>query len=1849
MVMIVKMLSNFILQIVWVFDIHFNLFLKDEDGFFENKFDFLYFNEIGLQQFILIIEFTWPEEFGYAEFESYLITNSFKEKVFSIQLVILKVTGELIPFNNNLYQIQNFDQAEIYNLLVLMEDCFFFEFQNRGKPIDYKILNTTFFSKQIRPIDINIQMDNLKSLIMHNVTILDATISNSIIFGINSSSQNGNILIEQLYFRNCIFNNTVLFKLKTEQKRIIIQDFFIEYCQFYNSSLFVFQQVGEFQTSIIIKSIVMKKSLLFNSQFIQSDLKTELFLYSFEYIENQITNSQIISFSADVSGFNFSLISNEIIESILFDQFFQNSLKFKIDIDEISLSSNVFQNFQVLVIDQQLQLYSIELKDMIFKDNINPQNFIQNHLFKLTSSNILIQNVMIINTINLRYIYLFNITKIIIKNVTVQNPRQEYMIPLFQECVINKQQHSQLLYVQGFQSLYLGFIKFLNQITIDYSAIEIFSNPLTLKEEQESILIQNITFIGNILMKINKGLILSIFSIYSEKTQYIQFENVFYQNNTYNQYIADPSQSSASLLFISSLQSTVILQNVECFENSLTNSSNTFIVINSKTTKIKSISVFHHNYLRKEFWNTYYKIQLQSNLNELEINYIITKTLGINNKGGVMSIIVDQFTLEDGLFQYLIAESSSVFDITTQGTGIIRMDGCNIAHVSSILYSDSEQDGSISINSKLSDLSLKLTNFIFSYIHNNFAPALFSISTSKFTNNIIIKNVQVLNCFSLINLFTSLVFTSEKAHLNKVTLENILIQQSYEALIDFNQQLPQLDSAILTKIPKDNAILNIVGCKLKMNDIVIEGIVLSSIFQLIDCQEISLKNILFYNIILFYSFNFLDIQQNEQFHSIIQIQNLTTQNLLFFNSKGLNCIQLIYPNFSVQQRICNTFNPLQQHIMMEPIQTECNNFEKLKESQTQNGSILSMKCRNNQTQFYLKSIHFINNDCKFCSNGLINFDVSDFKRVIIDEFLCFGNIIQQFGCLFAISEQQTQGRLHVYNSLFINNSGTQGIAMSSINVKTFLQNIRITNNVASSLGGGIFFDLNSIQFLIRSAFIQNNSAREGGGIYLNGNSILNKENFYDSLLILNNAQLSTNNLQELPSHLDLSINYQILPSKFKTINSIPTSTLNLHPYKILQQGKPMITQTLMIPSNQEMSKYTIYNQQKQNFISYLIEVSIQFKNQLNEQLLNFSNSTCQVVQSIINLHTKTVNQTNISLFYFDQMTNNFNLGTLILTQDPYKQYEEEHIIQLYCKTKYQTQELQYNIKTKSLFCQLGEFYVQNGCSVCQSLQGFYSVTYNTSKCSIFDKIKFDEITSNNIKLKPGYWRPHHESDIVVNCFKRFQSCQGGWIVGDDLCNTGYMGAICEECDKYNIRGDGYYFKNNENLSCLSCVDTSLNFLSFILLGIWSILLTLITLRSVEKTNQLFTSLKLSQRLPHLLFKFNLDQESILLKLYLNYTWIFSVIFKFNIQFSFSFIFINTMTDTSYFMSRNLDCQLIQQMFPELIYTRVIVMLTFIIFQIALIQFGVNIFFIVKKAKLQGNILSITLLYGYIQNYASLINQLSSIQAKRQISSINYVQGDVSLLLDSYNHQQWIYYFAIPLLSLIGLILPISLLCFMYIKRGVLNKIPLRRHISYLFNEYKMNCFYWEWMKLWKKTIIIIILIYFETNIFLKGILIGICLIFYQIITSFCQPYIYEKLNKLDLQTGQCCSIAIFFASVQYICQQEDENVIAKIVQMLIMLLFLRLSYPIMSNILVIYYRKYKVQVVQGLVAILRKSSLKQQLIWKLNDKLDKWKQKKDRVYRNFKKMKELTISKNCQESKMQANKQKPFLIIKKKK
>lgn len=60
---------------------------------------------------------------------------------------------------------------------------------------------------------------------------------------------------------------------------------------------------------------------------------------------------------------------------------------------------------------------------------------------------------------------------------------------------------------------------------------------------------------------------------------------------------------------------------------------------------------------------------------------------------------------------------------------------------------------------------------------------------------------------------------------------------------------------------------------------------------------------------------------------------------------------------------------------------------------------------------------------------------------------------------------------------------------------------------------------------------------------------------------------------------------------------------------------------------------------------------------------------------------------------------------------------------------------------------------------------------------------------------------------------------GGWKEGDTSCFIGHIGALCEECDIYNLRGDGH-FSTSTKYSCSSCAEKDTNSIIITAISIW---------------------------------------------------------------------------------------------------------------------------------------------------------------------------------------------------------------------------------------------------------------------------------------------------------------------------------------------------------------------------------------------------------------------------------------------
>ncbi|CAD8157212.1 unnamed protein product [Paramecium octaurelia] len=1777
-----------------------------------------YINQLGGSKLTIVFNFLLISEWFCQLSTESILENSFKQKIFSLQKVQVKLIGNdqsNKAFTNRLV-IQNFDIVQILNMSIFTSTdeyiYTYLSFENYQDPIDLIITNTTFYGN----IDLiaKYEMKSTKSgdCIFNNVNFMYLNLNNSLLYQHAKGNYKNQIQFTNIVILNSVFHNSVLFQFVDSQQDIRFKFIYFVDCKFYNSTIFNFQSSTDDQINIYIDQVSLINNEINFTTFVQNTYQSSISIRNILFSQNKVYNSRVLILTNNLLIQNTLFDFNKLIDSsFLFYHSQQRKLK-DIQIQTLKILINEFTNSSVI------NLQSIDINDNVqvtmsnleLYKNIRNLNSEQLYLFILTCSQIVIQDCVIAASKNMQHFKLYDTQSIMIENMNYLNEVQSKQVPLSIECDNSEDKYSQLIYISGFYKLVIQKIFIQSQFTIDYSFVHIISNILYQPHVQEIIEIKDVVFQGNILLKQHLGSIFSSLLIYSEKSQEIRVENITFEENFFNEQIDDPSQTSAGLLFINSQQSSVFINNITCLSNALTNSSNSFIFINSISVQIQYITIKNHNNLNYQIWEKYYTIPPSSQNNQEEINLIISSLYTIQSKGGAMSLTSSNINIALGQFTQVTSQSSSIFDIKTQGLGIVQLNQLYINQAEVDLVSTTETQGCISIYSKNSQLNLQIKNVQFYNVFNRQSSSIFSIIPSQKYNKIDINDVILENCLSLNNQFMKIEFSLQKQDQNLVTIQNLLISQNYQHWKEYFNKLNPISLSEINKVVVDNALINLNGCQLLINRLISEGIFISPILKIVDSQSVQIKNCKINSIQTFYSFNIFYLGQtkivrNSLFLEDVEIKNVTILQLKDESSPLFENFQI---KFNVEKCSILRSSSLTQTSSSESFQSI---LQYLNYNISSQGSLIYIQSISNENSIILRVFSLIKNNYSRKLNGLIYFDISGFQILKIVEVNCIQNKIDSFGCLNFIANKNLENKIQLMNSKFILNSGMYGSAIYAKQVIIFIKHCQFLQNIAREQGGAIYFENCSNNFRIIHCLILDNYAKEGGGIYFNGINQINKNNINDSLIKLNIAEKFTDNIVEQPHHLALIINSFEMLSSQERIENQTTNVLQLNSYKTIEQGQLLKTNQLYLPSNQQILSFKLFNQNQQGFLSYFYEFSLEFQNSINEKVTNFQNFTC-------NLQTMTQTQSNkkisdplpIQVLPYDLNINSYDLKLLSFTFDPYQNADELLLVSINCST--QLNVLKYIFTAKTYKCQLGEFYVSNGCQVCQPTQGFYSVTYNATKCSIFDKTKFQNITSNKIQLLEGFWRPNILSDQTEQCVVGEQetafvqqATQVVYVRSVTITIFKEMDPILEFCRVHHVHNAFIFYL--------------VYYLFFCPQGILQILLTL---RSIDRTNQLFSSLKLKQKFGKILFKLNQDHESILIKMLLNYLWIFSIIFSFNITFSFSFDFVDQTCNTSFFMANSLDCYLIQIYNTEVNYSRIITQFILIFIQQLIIFGGFQVHSIATKTKFNNSILSNTALYLYLSNFAAIIKQFFSLLSKRTISNMEYIQGNVSLEFNTQSHYLWIYFFILPGLTFIGCFIPFILFFLMFLMRKKLDVIKIRRHICYMFNEYNDESFFWEFVKIWKKTILIGILTYFESNIFLKATLIGLCLLFYQLLAFKIKPYIIKSLNLLDISTDQICSITIFLAAVKYVSEQQENQAQQVLLQILISILCIKLCYPFIYDIFRVYYKKYKIKYLNQLIKIMKFIKPNSYFHNYLNQQLVEWKDKEVQLQKNFSKLKQ---------------------------
>ncbi|KAL4469701.1 hypothetical protein ABPG73_017726 [Tetrahymena malaccensis] len=358
----------------------------------------------------------------------------------------------------------------------------------------------------------------------------------------------------------------------------------------------------------------------------------------------------------------------------------------------------------------------------------------------------------------------------------------------------------------------------------------------------------------------------------------------------------------------------------------------------------------------------------------------------------------------------------------------------------------------------------------------------------------------------------------------------------------------------------------------------------------------------------------------------------------------------------------------------------------------------------------------------------------------------------------------------------------------------------------------------------------------------------------------------------------------------------------------------------------------------------------------------------------------------------------------------------------------------------------------------------------------------------DIRIQDGYWRLNSQDDDIILCQNKMDNCvaRNHTLSGNDICKIGYVGALCESCDFYGEKWRQRYTKIGQ-YQCALCKVSVYNILKLTFIYIGIILYISISIRSyINQTRKFilcYTAIKLSKS------KQNFKDQShsgidVILKILGTYIQNIFAISQLQINFP------NTMpvSQTSY----DFDCALLSlnskipisylRLFFSFIIP-IVFLIGYIITAIVLKLFRSNCLINFPKHSIVPAILLIVL---YTQ--PNLLYQLVLLGSCRKIGSQYYTNENSNLK------------------------------CY--------------DEFGFLYKEYKSQFYYWEFIKIIQKTVIMIVLSFFQQLYATKGYLVLFTILIYQTLCFKLQPYKKPEINQLDFMQASVCSFSIFISLMQ---------------------------------------------------------------------------------------------------------------------
>ncbi|EAS07788.2 transmembrane protein, putative (macronuclear) [Tetrahymena thermophila SB210] len=929
--------------------------------------------------------------------------------------------------------------------------------------------------------------------------------------------------------------------------------------------------------------------------------------------------------------------------------------------------------------------------------------------------------------------------------------------------------------------------------------------------------------------------------------------------------------------------------------------------------------------------------------------------------------------------------------------------------------------------------------------------------------------------------------------------------------------------------------------------------------KLIDSNIINFEMIHQTNMNQIYFVNSRAIQDLQQIHQSILVKMC-----------GLQLIQMTQVNFTnnIDVQLIQ-YSPTYQDQKFENIYVE-------KTLKSQNISIIQSNLTQNIIQTIPYSLIYIN--ARYFQLNNMNFNQNQVNQVQSYQL----NQIQQNQLGSDLKQNQYDGETSVVSVFgsenfivskcnFIQNKATNGGSLNIQNTQNFIIEDSTFQNNEALINGGALYIQNDEQFkfyqqifqnqIIRSLF-QGNSAKVGGGaIY----SKRTNYTLYDSIIKDNYSSIggAIRCLDRTPPYPDAFIS-SIQSDLRKLTSDQYNNTVQNNKATIF--GQNFGSFPLAIKSdNQIIGSDLVYDNFRSGDI--ITNLSLQLLDEefnpvkLQQKGYGITSNSDQIIIQLQNGNAKAFSD---EIFLKDQITAKYDYDKFLFTNlqiigVPGK--EQQLYIQIPSLKVFNNSQDQFlqspplKIKIQFRKCIVGEI-LESVCPSCQQFscrvceEGTYSLLdpnlqqVNTCKLCPFEQASFCKL--NQIILKSGYWRKNSLTDEIFYCENSPQNCYG--LEENNYCVEGFTGPLCETCDiEKKVWNQRYGKVSNKVNQCYKCSEIEQGISSIILpfIGVLAYIIFSINRISSMAQQYLYATYLRKCHILAVGSSGQADKFSLYSKIFMNFLQISMSILQMKISIPTQiFTLFNIIGDPISTSQFSLDCYLdslpfsIPVAYYRILWSQIIPISLFI-----LLVIGYLVLVLFRCFKFEKKFIYSMLLMLLIFMQTGIAQILfKSISCRQFGNSGSYMLSQLTEECWTSTHILFTLSLTIPAIIIWILLVPLIFFYRIFVasKNKKLDRFQTIQRYGYLYQEYRQNKFYWEFIKMYERVFITLSLVYFNNYPIEQGFCISFIILLYIYLSYTHRPYLNQQINLID-QRSSLAQILIALLATLYNSSNQQIN------------------------------------------------------------------------------------------------------------